>query len=120
MNTIFNDAYDFVSNAELIDQNEGVAAYATYDQLTDIVLEEVIELRDATTDKDKLDAFIDIIYAAATGALLAGFTEEELTRAWMEIHRSNMTKTIAPVIENGKLQKGAYYTAPNLDPILFN
>lgn len=113
---IFEDAYTFLDAATLLDNDP-----ATPRQLVDIIKSEVGELEEAISQFDTvetLDAIVDIIVTAATAGLRMGFTVGELTDAWNEVQRSNMTKTVVPTVIDGKLQKGNYYTPPNIAKVL--
>lgn len=116
---IFNDGYEFVDNSGMLDQEQPTNA-----QLMAIVDSEIEELRNSLEENnavETLDGIIDSIVTLVTLAYRCdhAYTQEELEGAWKEIQRSNMTKTIDPLYVDGKLQKGLYYTPPNLSKVLF-
>lgn len=86
-----------------------------------LLLEELIELDLAMTQKDKtqvLDALCDLHYVLDGAFLALGFHNVK-DAAMAEVHRSNMSKLGAdgkPIYrEDGKILKGPNYTAPNLE-----
>lgn len=74
---------------------------------------------DANARKDLLDAICDSIYVLIGLALKMGF---DLDRAFREVHRSNLLKLGAdgkPILrEDGKILKGPYFKAPDLEPYI--
>lgn len=58
-------------------------------RLTD---EENRELRVSKTTTDYFDAVLDKLYVTFGDAVAAGFTAEEVSRGFAEVHRSNMSK----------------------------
>ena len=90
-----------------------------------ILREEVLELAFALIDKNHVevaDAITDCIYILLGTAIEVGITGEQLEQCFAEVHRSNMSKLDdngKPVLrEDGKITKGANYSAPNLKPII--
>lgn len=116
MANVFEDAQTFVTEAGLD------KVLASNKQLLNIVYSEVNELEAALADNDwieTMDAIIDSIVTLATLGVRFGFTADQLSAAWDEVQRSNMSKTIAPEVIDGKLQKGPHFVAPNLADIVF-
>ena len=58
-------------------------------KLTD---EENRELKFSKTTTDYFDAVLDKLYVTFGDAVAAGFTAEEVSRGFAEVHRSNMSK----------------------------
>ena len=58
-------------------------------RLTD---EENRELRVSKTTTDYFDAVLDKLYVTFGDAVAAGFTAEDVSRGFAEVHRSNMSK----------------------------
>ena len=54
--------------------------------------EENQELRDSKTTTDYFDAVLDKLYVTFGDAVAAGFTAEDVSRGFAEVHRSNMSK----------------------------
>jgi predicted HAD superfamily Cof-like phosphohydrolase len=54
--------------------------------------EENQELRDSKTLTDVFDAVLDKLYVTFGDAVAAGFTAEDASRGFAEVHRSNMSK----------------------------
>ena len=90
-----------------------------------ILQEEVNELYSAlfyNNHVEVADAIIDCIYILLGTAIEVGITGEQLEQCFAEVHRSNMSKLDdngQPVLrQDGKITKGANYSAPNLKPII--
>ena len=90
-----------------------------------ILQEEVAELNEALLDDNYVevaDAITDCIYILLGTAIEVGITGEQLEQCFAEVHRSNMSKLDdngKPVLRaDGKITKGANYSAPNLKPII--
>lgn len=64
-----------------------------------------------------LDGLCDLTYVVLGTALSLGF---DLDAAFAEVHRSNMTKFPTTLREDGKVQKGPNYEAPDLARVLAN
>ena len=64
-----------------------------------------------------LDGLCDLTYVVLGTALSLGF---DLDAAFAEVHRSNMTKFPTTLREDGKVQKGPKYEAPDLGRVLAN
>lgn len=81
------------------------------------MLEELIEFYDAQTDVERLDALIDLQYFL-DGTLLAYGLAHAKEQAFIEVHKSNMSKLwpdgTARFREDGKVQKGPDFFPPNL------
>jgi predicted HAD superfamily Cof-like phosphohydrolase len=84
--------------------------------------EEVQEFHEAISSNDlvgAIDALCDIIYVAIGAGITFGV---DLSPFWDEVHRSNMSKTGASVLADGKAAgkviKGPNYSPPNLHRIL--
>lgn len=85
-----------------------------------ILAEEVDELGDAIEAGDIVaiaDACADVVYAVVGTAVTYGLPFDALLA---EVHRSNMTKLIPPVVinEDGKICKGPHYQPPGIAAIL--
>lgn len=81
-----------------------------------IITEEASELLDAVENRDRVqivDALVDIVFATISTAERWGV---DMTEAWDEVYRSNMSKVGAPIV-NGKLQKGELFHAPDFTSI---
>lgn len=57
-----------------------------------LIDEEAQELSEATNAKEYLDAVGDLLYVVYGAALAAGFSPHQVDAAFVEIHRSNMSK----------------------------
>ena len=57
-----------------------------------LIDEEAQELSEATNAKEYLDAVGDLLYVVYGAALAAGFNPHQVDAAFVEIHRSNMSK----------------------------
>lgn len=57
-----------------------------------LIDEEAQELSEATNAKEYLDAVGDLLYVVYGAALSAGFSPHQVDAAFVEIHRSNMSK----------------------------
>lgn len=57
-----------------------------------LIDEEAQELAEATNPKEYLDAVGDLLYVVYGAALAAGFSPHQVDAAFVEIHRSNMSK----------------------------
>jgi predicted HAD superfamily Cof-like phosphohydrolase len=57
-----------------------------------LIDEEAQELAEATNTKEYLDAVGDLLYVVYGAALAAGFSPHQVDAAFVEIHRSNMSK----------------------------
>lgn len=57
-----------------------------------LIDEEAQELAEATNPKEYLDAVGDLLYVVYGAALAAGFSPHQIDAAFVEIHRSNMSK----------------------------
>lgn len=86
-----------------------------------LMLEELNEYKDATTQLEAADAIIDQLY------ILLGTAHSHGLGGWLvqlfdEVHRSNMSKIpddgVCKFREDGKLLKPSTYSPPNLEPIL--
>lgn len=89
-----------------------------------LIVEEFIELQTAVADNDFVeiaDAIADSIYVLTGYAIELGIP---LDAVLAEVHRSNMTKLGEdgkPIYrEDGKILKGPFFEAPNLEGILFD
>jgi len=58
----------------------------------DLTDEENVEFRQAETITDLFDAIQDKLYVTFGDAVAAGFTAEDVSRGFAEVHRSNMSK----------------------------
>lgn len=58
----------------------------------DLTDEENVEFRDAETLDKLLDGILDKLYVTFGDAVAAGFTAEDVSRGFAEVHRSNMSK----------------------------
>ncbi|NDD84067.1 phosphoribosyl-ATP diphosphatase [bacterium] len=80
-----------------------------------LIAEEVLELKNATTKEDILDALIDILYVTYGAGLAFNF---DMQGAFDEVHKSNMSKLSedgTPIYrEDGKVLKGPNYFKPDL------
>lgn len=81
------------------------------------MLEELVEFYDATTNVERLDALIDLQYFL-DGTLIAYGMHKIKDEAFLEVHRSNMSKLQPDGTmkrrEDGKWIKGPNFTPPNL------
>ena len=57
-----------------------------------MLVEESLEIAEATTRAHLLDGIVDALYVTYGTAVAAGFTESTIKQAFDEVHRSNMTK----------------------------
>lgn len=85
-----------------------------------ILAEEICELADAIEAGDIVeiaDACADVVYAVVGTAVTYGVPFDA---ALAEVHRSNMTKLIPPVVVNGdgKIVKGPGYEPPDIARVL--
>lgn len=103
-----------------------------------LIDEESKELRDARNVTEYLDAVVDLLYVVYGAALDAGFSSDQIDLAFVEVHRSNMSKMwrkdelgsvpedalAQPVGEDryivrrndGKIIKSPFYSPANLAP----
>jgi hypothetical protein len=85
-----------------------------------LIDEEYKELKDATSDVERLDAVCDLMWVAVGYAIANGWL---IRTAWDEVARSNMSK-LDPETgkmlrrEDGKYLKGPNYSAPDLTKFL--
>ncbi len=84
-----------------------------------LIEEELDEMDEAGTDRTaQLDAGIDVLYFAYGNLLRQGFSTDQIDQAFLEVHRSNMSKLGAdgkPIYrEDGKVLKGPNYFKPDL------
>lgn len=80
---------------------------------TDLIDEEVQELKDALAAKDTLetiDALCDILYVTYGLAVSAGI---DLEPFWDEVQKANMKKALGPKREDGKQLKPEGWRPPN-------
>ncbi len=91
-----------------------------------ILQEEVDELDDAAKKEDLIavaDALGDIVYVAL-GTVISYGLQDKFEKVFAEIHRANMSKLDEqgkPIFrEDGKILKSKLYTAPKLEPIIFD
>lgn len=85
-----------------------------------LIQEELNELQDALINEDVIsvaDAVADLLYVVYGAALACGLDMEPI---FNEVHRSNMAKTGGVIDANGKLQKPANWTPPNLKVVVYN
>lgn len=87
-----------------------------------LVEEELDEMDRAVTKIDLFDAGLDQLYFVYGTMLGLGFTPEQITKGFDEVHRSNMSKLGEdgkPIYrEDGKVLKGPNYFKPNLEQFL--
>lgn len=116
----FNKAFE-IENSEVFDLIPDSDYLLEYDMLK----EEIDEYREACDNGDLvaiLDAIIDIQYLLIGTAYKHGVTAEMMEDAYMEVHRSNMTKLHnGKVIKNsnGKVIKPSTFSPPNLEDFVF-
>ena len=114
----FNKAFE-IENSEVFD------FAPDYMLEYDMLKEELDEYREACDNVDLvaiLDAIIDIQYLLIGTAYKHGVTAEMMEDAYMEVHRSNMTKLHnGKVIKNsnGKVIKPSTFSPPNLEDFVF-
>lgn len=69
----------------MLNRNEQLLRYSLCD-------EEANELIDSTNLASYLDAVIDLLYVTLGAAAAAGISNDDLIKAWDEVHSSNMSK----------------------------
>ena len=110
----FNKAFE-IDNSEVFD------LIPDYKLEYDMLLEEINEYKEACDNGDLvgiLDAIIDVQYLLIGTAYKHGVTSEMLEDAYMEVHRSNMTKLHNGKVvkdSNGKVIKPDTFSPPNLE-----
>lgn len=80
-----------------------------------LIQEELFELRDACEAEDLAeiaDALADLAYVVYGAAVSFGI---DLDSVFLEVHRSNMTKTPGNKREDGKILKGDNFEPPQLE-----
>lgn len=85
--------------------------------------DEALQIKEFKSLKVALfDAGLDVLYFAYGNMLRLGFTADEITRGFDEVHASNMSKLDEdgnPIYrEDGKVLKGPNYFKPDLEKVL--
>jgi predicted HAD superfamily Cof-like phosphohydrolase len=75
-----------------VPEDKGFPEIYTVDQRCQLIKEELAELWASTNNVDYLDAVIDLLYVVYGAAVEAGFNADTIDQAFLEVHRSNMSK----------------------------
>lgn len=117
MTNPFKDQETFMRACDQTVGEINAAQFALYSKL---ITEEYLELQDAKTQLDQLDALIDIL-VVTIGAIHSMGADAE--GAWQEVMRTNLSKIDVNTgkvnkREDGKVLKPEGWTPPNLKPFL--
>lgn len=111
---------------KLFDAGGQVASRECEELYANLMDEEHAEVLEGVINNDrieKLDGGIDLVWVTLGFLFANGFTAEQISAAWDEVARSNMSK-IDPATgmciknEAGKIMKPAGYFKPNLSKII--
>lgn len=93
----FNDVREFmVSFGQAAPVNAVMPTEPTQHLRWKLCTEESKELGDAENLVSYTDAVVDLLYVTIGSAIAAGIGPDTLSKAWDEVHRSNMTKFWLP------------------------
>lgn len=113
--SIFDDVSKFMVACGQTVDIDNVAQGSLY---IDLIAEEFDELNSSETQEDELDAVCDMLYVLIGLANSRGY---DITGAFREVHRSNMSKvdpSTGKVLkrEDGKILKPSTFSPPHLIP----
>jgi len=75
-----------------VPEKKGLPTNQTMVTRQQLIREEATELFCATSTTDYLDAVCDLLYVVYGAAVEAGFNADTIDQAFLEVHRSNMSK----------------------------
>ncbi len=75
-----------------VPEKKGLPPVATAVTRAEMIIEEANELQFSANTVEYLDAVCDLLYVVYGAAVEAGFNADTIDQAFLEVHRSNMSK----------------------------